>query len=136
MLVFCQNQISRCQVLVCALALFVYSGTAANAGEKKILLRNETIVTSGLQRQSLRAMAATESTPGRRLFLVQIADQPPTDWQKQLESLGVDLLRPVPQDAYVTELEGTDLNKVASLSFVQWVGPYRSDLKTHASVQQ
>src|SRR5262245_9763957 len=127
MLAFRKKWVSRSAWLIWGVALVMFLGLKASAAEKKILLRNETIVTSGLARQSLRAEAAP--SPGRRLYLLQLVDDPPPDWKQQLEALKVDLLRPVPQDAYVVELEGSDLARIETLPFVQWVGPYRPEHK-------
>jgi hypothetical protein len=102
------------------------------AAEKKILLRNEVITTATPLRQSLRAQTA--QSPKSGLFLLQLEDELPADWRDQLSALKVKVLRPVPQDAYVVRFAQTPVEQVSALSFVRYVGPYKPEHKTFASV--
>lgn len=108
---------------------FLFSTQAA---EKRILLRNETIVTAP-QQQAIRAQ---DSQPASGLFLIQLEEDRPADWREQLESFQVKLLRPVPEDAFVADLEGAKLSQLRGLPFVHWVGEYKPEHKTQAAIQQ
>ncbi|HEV8543720.1 MAG TPA: S8 family serine peptidase, partial [Verrucomicrobiae bacterium] len=106
----------------------------ARTEEKRILLRNETIVTAAPNRRALQAQVAQE--PANGLYLIQLENNPPAEWRRQLESLHVQLLRPVPEDAFVADFQGASLAQVRSLPFVRWVGPYRPEHKTQTAVRQ
>ncbi|MDB6122637.1 MAG: hypothetical protein JWQ71_1630 [Pedosphaera sp.] len=45
--------------------------------------------------------------------------------------MGVDLLRYVPQDAFIAKLHNVSPDTVSALSFIRWVGPYRPEHKIH-----
>ncbi len=125
---------SKWRLRSCGVFLLSFLVIKSPAAEKRILLRNETIVTSGLERQSVRAQSAQPA--GRALYLLQLKNEQPADWRAQLEALRVDLLRPVPEDAFVVELEGANFAQVESLPFVQWLGPFRPEYKVHSLVEQ
>src|SRR5262249_4824203 len=57
-------------------------------------------------------------------------------WSTQLAALGVELIRYVPEDAFVARLDRTALDRLEALEFVRWVGPYRAEHKVHASVKK
>lgn len=124
------------QSLQIALWPILLAGTIlhAAAGEKRILLRNKTIVTARLDRQSLRAQAGEIPVSG--LYLLQFSGPAPADLREQLAARGVNLLRPVPEEAFVAELTDAKLNEIRALPFVHWAGPYRPEHKTHFLVQQ
>ena len=103
-----------------------------SAAERKIMLRNEVINTSGPKRQAMRAASAPRTSG---LYLIQLENDLPADWRAQLAALNVTLARPVPQDAFVVELNETNLSAVESLTFIHWVGPYRAEHKTHVNLQ-
>ncbi|MGZ8899605.1 MAG: S8 family serine peptidase, partial [Limisphaerales bacterium] len=104
----------------------------SSAADRRILLRNETIDTSGPKRQALRAASAT---PISGLYLVQLTADLPSDWRDQLSAQNVTIARPVPHDAFVVELKETKLSTLESLPFVHWVGPYLPQHKTHVNLQ-
>src|SRR5436190_18282940 len=112
----------------CIFALILLAVCPAQAGEKRILLRNEVIVTGGPERQSIRAQA--DQKPASGLFLIQFEDELPADWKEQLSRLNVKLLRAVPQDAYVGRFANTSMEQVVGLPFVRYVGPYKPEHKT------
>jgi subtilisin family serine protease len=100
---------------------------------RTIRLRNETITTES--RTNLAGVAPAQrlaaQVPAAGLFLVQFDGTPTPAWQAELRSLGVELLKYVPDDAFITKFNGVPPDKVRALSFVRWVGPYRSDHKIH-----
>jgi hypothetical protein len=108
--------------------IFVLASTVAG---KEILLRNQRIET-GAKQPALRA-SAVETVSG--LYLLQFEDDLPADWRNQLAAQNVSLLRPVPQDAFVVELNEAVLGRIEALPFVHWVGPYKGEYKTHVKLQ-
>src|SRR2546426_7693857 len=51
------------------------------------------------------------------------------DWKTELESRGMDVLRYLPQDAFIVRGRPVDLNALPSFPYVDWVGPYESAWK-------
>jgi hypothetical protein len=122
------------RVLLAAHLLFTVCATSSLAQEKRILLRNETIVTTRLDRQSRRAQGAESPVSG--LYLLQLSGPASSDLRDQLAAKGVILLRPVPEHAFVAELRQASLQELGALPFVHWIGLYRPEHKTHSLVQQ
>jgi hypothetical protein len=111
---------------------FVWS---AEAQTKSIKLRNETIVTSP---RALRVTAAGQPNQPTvsGLYLVQFEGRIQPEWRKQLQDLGVELVRYVPDDSFVVRLENVRLAEVEAIAFVRWVGEYRPDHKLDKLVQE
>lgn len=98
---------------------------------KDIRLRNELISTP---EKSRRAQAAQPAAPVSGLVVVQF-EAPLSDPQRsQLKELGVTLLNPVPEDAFVARFKGVPLSTVRDLPFVRWVGDYEPKHKLHRAV--
>jgi subtilisin family serine protease len=124
---------------VCASRLFALITTCLlpfqftiQAQTKSIRLRNETIVTNpSATNLSAANPALARSKPVSGLFLLQFQDHPQPAWRGQLKSLGVDLLRYVPDDAFIARLENAQPSQIQSLGFVRWLGPYRPEHKVH-----
>ncbi|MBC8003452.1 MAG: S8 family serine peptidase, partial [Opitutaceae bacterium] len=108
---------------------------SSQAGEKKIRLVNELITTeapvaaAGPQAQSAEA-------PSEGLFLVQFRDRYDTTWGDQLKTLKVELIRYVPDDAFICRLRGAQVGMLRRLPFVQYVGPYLAAYKIHPKVSR
>ncbi|HMP82176.1 MAG TPA: S8 family serine peptidase, partial [Verrucomicrobiota bacterium] len=94
--------------------------------------------------ETVASQAASKSSPTRSvlsqadderestgLFLVQFKVPPGPDERRELESLGIELLRYVPDDAYVARFNKTRKGLIRKLNFVHWVGPYRNEHKIH-----
>jgi hypothetical protein len=105
----------------------------APAQEKRIHLRNESISTHPRTATTLQPQSASTNSSG--LFLVQFADRLQPAWREQLRQMRVELLRYVPDDAFLARFEGVDLAQVTQLSFVQWFGPYRPEHKIDARLK-
>jgi hypothetical protein len=118
------------KMLLCGIVLG--SALDLESAERKILLRNAVIETTGAAKQSLRAAAAS---PVSGLYLIQLNEELPDDWRERLSALNVKLARPVPQDAFVAELTEANLGAIETLPFVHWVGPYLPEYKTHTKLQ-
>lgn len=68
------------------------------------------------------------------LFLIQFEDSLQAEWREQLSALGVELLRYVPDDAFIAQFNHVRPGQVRQLDFVRWVGDYRPEHKLHPSV--
>src|SRR5262245_1492152 len=104
------------------------------AQTKQIHLRNERIQTSPVSQAAAAASALPEG-PASGLFLIQFTNQVQSEWQAQLQSMGVELLRYVPDDAFVVRLRNAPPGQVRRLPYVRWVGNYRAEHKLHPSLK-
>ena len=111
--------------LLCLSLLFAIAASA-----KPIRLQNETI-----QPGATRAALTTENKiPSDALVLVQFAGPLQSEWRSQLESLGVQLLQYVPEDAFIADLNGASPEQLRAYDFVAWLGEYRSEHKIHRAL--
>ena len=69
--------------------------------------------------------------PATGLFLVQFEGALGPGERETLRSAGVDLLKYVPDDTYITKFNQISPDAVTELGFVRWVGPYRTEHKIH-----
>jgi hypothetical protein len=113
-------------------ATVLFSLGLARGEGKRIHLRNELIITPPAQHSS--QAGPVESTNGSHLFLIQFEDHPLAAQQAALQSIGVDLLKYVPDDAFIAKLTNASPGDVRALSFVRWVGPYLSRHKIHPQI--
>ena len=93
------HALARCGLAVLLLLTLFRS----HAEAKSIRLRNEIIVPESARGA---ALATTQDNATSGLFLIQFVASPPAEWRRELESLGVKLLRYVPEDAFVAEFDG------------------------------
>ncbi len=102
------------------------------AQTKPIRLRNEIIIPTGASAPgAVQPKSTLRQPPVSGLALVQLAGALTPGWQAKLRSLGVDLLKYVPEDAFVAKFNKVTPDQVRALSFVRWVGSYRPDHKIH-----
>jgi len=96
-----------------------------NAHAKQIRLRNETIDTDtpGAKATALMSSAA----PVTGLYLIQFSEPLKPEWKTQLRNLNVELLRFVPEDAYIAFLNSASIQKLRGTGFVRWIGPYKPE---------
>jgi hypothetical protein len=107
--------------------------TLASAETKSIRLRNHTIVTRPPDPAAARLHA--DLPPATGLFLIQFVSQPSPDLRLRLRDRGVDLLRYVPDDAFVARFESVNLSELRALPEVQFVSPYQPDYKIAAALR-
>lgn len=69
--------------------------------------------------------------PVSGLYLIQFTDKFDPAWKEELRGRRAELLRYVPDDAYVARLVNVSLEDLRALPFVQWVGEYRPEHKLH-----
>jgi serine protease AprX len=112
----------------------------ASSQTKQIRLRTGTITTPPAGGSAATTIAAaaqpvtqalSAKTPASELFLVQFEGALQPADRSQLQALGVDLLKYVPDDAFIAKFNGVSPASVRALNFVRWVGPYGSDYKIH-----
>lgn len=101
---------------------------AGDTFAKPIRLRHQIVSPEGASAASASAKAAP-SQPVSGLFLIQFHDALQPEWRAEVEALGVDLLRYVPENAFVARVETMPLAQMEALPFVAWVGEYRPEYK-------
>jgi hypothetical protein len=124
----CKLESRRILIGLMALAC-AYAGALADT--KFIRLRNETIATSEPARAGAVQPQAV-APPVSGLFLVQFNDRFEPAWREQLRRAGGELLRYVPEDAFVVRLSQARLDQLRALPFVRWLGQYRPEHKVQA----
>src|SRR5215831_7149322 len=77
------------------------------------------------------AMATRSQVPASGLYLVQFSGPLETAHRDELRRLGAELIQYVPEDTFIARFNNTSAARLGALSYVNWVGPYRSELKIH-----
>jgi hypothetical protein len=114
-------------------AIFCVCALPVTAQHKFIRLRNELIQTPPAR--DLRLL--NENQPSASgLFLIQFTGPSEVAWRQELRQHGVELLRYVPDDAFVARMERTDLRIIRALPFVRWIGSYRPEHKVFQALRQ
>jgi len=102
---------------------------------KEIRLRTQIITVTPTSKPALTAQFQSQGlslqTPASGLFLVQFTHPPGPTERAELRTLGVELLKYVPDDAFIARFNRVSPAGVAAENFVTWVGPYRPELKVH-----
>ena len=102
-------------------------------------MRNGTINPESQTEKLRQARSHKADKDGRRtsgLFLIQFDGLPTSPQQEQLRQMGVDLLRYVPENAYVVRLHNARPGQVRKLDFVKWFGEYRPADKLQRRLQR
>lgn len=109
-----------------------------------IRLRNATIDTSAAAQQAQRGLLAASSkfaadpknifaqfgdANKQMPFIVQFSGPVLQAWKQAVEQTGALLGGYLPENAFIAELTRDQLEKVAALDCVQWVGPFKPDYK-------
>ena len=116
--------------ILLAACLFALQFTASGQS-KKIRLRNEVITTPDrASAQSLGQNLASRA-PATGLFLVQFEGALGPVERETLRAAGVQLVKYVPDSAYITKFNQVSPASLMQLGFVRWVGPYRAEHKIH-----
>ncbi|MSU59755.1 MAG: hypothetical protein EXS35_16575 [Pedosphaera sp.] len=110
------------------LGLFI--SLLANATPNKpIRLRNQVSAANSPKLSSPNQHSAVTG-----LFVIQFRETPKAEWRSQLRSLGVQLVKFVPDDAFLARLDHARLADVQALSYVQFVGEYQAQHKIHSKL--
>lgn len=100
-----------------------------------VRLRNETIhPPSKVARAAPHPAPA--APPANGLYLIQFTGPVRPEWRATLRGIGAHLLRYVPENAFVADLENVPLGVVEGLEFVRWVGEYQPRHKVHADLRR
>jgi subtilisin family serine protease len=125
------------RTLLAAVLILLHFGAAGQT--KQIRLRNETITTTPVARvianARLQAQGLSAQTPISGLFLVQFEGQLEPAERAELHTLGVELLKYVPDDAFIARFQNVSPAEIQALSFVKWTGPYEPEYKLHHALQ-
>ncbi len=108
---------------------FLFFHAAAFAQDREIHLRNEIISTPPPGLNQAKSLVAEKPSSG--LFLVQFNSAMEPAWRAQLKAAGIDLLKYVPDDAFITKFNNVSADTVRSFGFVRWVGPFKASHKIH-----
>ena len=109
---------------------------AALAQDKVIRMRNGPITTPPPQQAKASLRVQGSDSPVSGLFLVQFTDHLQVAWRDELRARGVELVRFVPDDAFVARLDHARLGEVRALPVVRWVGPYGAELKVFSALHR
>jgi hypothetical protein len=102
--------------------------SAAPAQSKVLRLRHGSISTPPRPTPAVSSDLAS-AAPLSGLFLVQFEGPIESTWAGQLGAAGVQLLRYVPDDAFVARFSSVQPVQLRALPFVRWMGPYRPEYK-------
>lgn len=69
--------------------------------------------------------------PESGLFLVQFKGPVDPKHRAELTAAGVELLKYVPEDAFVAKFDNVPQAKLQGLTYINWVGPYKPEHKVH-----
>src|SRR5438309_11825722 len=105
----------RSQLICTAVVCLLIGADGVFAQDKVIRLRNETISTPPKTGVVLQPQVV--ESPATGLFLVQFDGRLQPAWREQLRQLRVELVRYVPDDAFVAQFKGTSPGRVKQLSF-------------------
>ena len=117
------------QLVFSAVTCLLFGTVGVLAQDKVIRLRNETISTPPKIAAALQPR--TVESPATGLFLVQFNDGLQPAWREQLRQMRVELVRYVPDDAFIARFNNVSPASIGALSFVHWVGSYRPEHKIH-----
>ena len=88
----------------------------------------------GLVAPALRNAFAGWDQGGPQAYIIQLMAQPFQEMQDYLTSIGVRLMAPFPDHAYIVHMDDRTARVVRNLDFVRWIGPYHPALKIDAVI--
>jgi subtilisin family serine protease len=116
------------------LGLWLCAAVSTFAQTKVIRLRNEQITTAPPDRSQV-FRAAQANAPASGLFLIQFTEKFNPAWREELLARKVELVRYVPDDAFVARLTDVNLEDLRALPYVQWAGEFRPEHKVHGGLR-
>ena len=125
---------SFCILLAAGLLLLDFT---ASSQTKEIRLRTGTITTAPASGSATPTLAAAAQTRAQvqalasGLYLVQFENQIQPADRAALQAMGVELVKYVPDDAFIARFNNVSPEAVRGLNSVRWVGPYAADYKIH-----
>src|SRR5215471_4585218 len=118
--------LARSGKLLAATALLFHF--SASSQTKTIHLRSETIST---QPRSVAPKRVQPQSPSSGLFLIQFDKAVTANERAELQTAGVELLKYVPDDAFIARFSNVTPDQLQTMPFVRWVGPYKPTHKVH-----
>ena len=115
------------QLVFRAAVCLLMGAVSVFAQDKVIRLRNQPISTYPKPAAKLQPQVVESPVSG--LFLVQFNDRLQPGWREELRQMRVELVRYVPDDAFIARFDAVSLGQVTRLSFVRWAGPYLPEHK-------
>ena len=110
----------------------VFWGTISAVDAKNIRLRNEIIDTdSGENRAALATQKKSKAAVASGLYLVQFTGPIEPAQREELKNSGVELVKYVPDDAFIVKLVNVSPADISAKNFVTWVGPFKPEHKIH-----
>ncbi|HZL43228.1 MAG TPA: S8 family serine peptidase, partial [Verrucomicrobiae bacterium] len=116
-----------CKLLLPALVAFAFQPILA----KPIRLRNELIESASATNRAVMAGALRAKVPASGVFLIQFSGPLEASSRAELHAAGVELIKYVPDDAFIAKFNNVSAADIAAKSFVIWIGPYRAEYKVH-----
>src|SRR5437899_2811690 len=98
-----RSQVGRSQLVFGAAVCLFIGALSVFAQDKVIRLRNQAISTSPKPAAGLQPQVV--ESPASGLFLVQFNDRLQPGWREQLRQMRVELVRYVPEDAFVARFD-------------------------------
>lgn len=120
---------TSCQWMVVGLLMFQ---SAVIAEAKSIRLRNEVVETDSGPSRAEMAGQRHANRVASGLYLIQFNGPLERTRRAELRAQGVELLKYVPEDTFIAQLNTVSPASVAALNDVTWVGPYRPDHKINS----
>lgn len=96
---------------------------------KSIRLRNELIDTTAAPNRAVMSAAKRATSVTSGLYLVQFTGPVGPARRAELRAAGVELLKYVPDDAFIAKFNKASPAGIAAKNFVTWIGPYQPELK-------
>src|SRR2546426_1162881 len=112
----------------CVLGLALALALSFSLQAKPIKLRTGTIEPRNAG-GGLQNVPQTRNEPA--LYLVQLRDDLPRDWRAQVQRMGAQILKYVPDDTFVMRLPPQSVGRIRLMPFVEWVGDYLPEHKLH-----
>ena len=73
-------------------------------------------------------------TSEKGYFIVQFTDEIKTNWREQIQSVGVELLGYVPNNAFLSRMTNHQAMTIREFDFIQWVGIYQPAYKISPTI--
>ena len=115
----------------------IAAGIGSNADGHNLILFNTGAVDTTSPDVVANRSRALNMNAGKQLHLIQFPGPIKPEWYAQLEATGVEIVTPIPSNAYLVYGDPVALDNVAALadnSLAQWQGPYLSRYKLQPGV--
>ena len=123
--------------LILLVASILLPLSAVSGADKVIRLRNETIITPQASPPPPGAVGLAANEPAMTgLYVLQFSDRFQSEWRVALKAAGVELLKYVPEDAFIARFKNVSAQQLRTFPFLHWFGNYRPDHNRHIYADQ